>query len=90
MFAARIISHVNNNPAVPVDGQGCVFVAEAAQCGALDRFGLRIKGIKFNHPAKAVGLVRVSGQVKTLVVPKPFTIVFIVGIQPVSLLGRRE
>src|SRR5699024_1884116 len=71
VLEALVVAHVADDGAVVGDVDLAGLVLEAAQCGVLDRGGLRVGGVEFDDPEEAVRLVRLLGDVEAVVVLLP-------------------
>ena len=71
VLEALVVAHVADHGAVVGDVDLAGLVLEAAQGGVLDRGGLRVGRVDFDDPVEAVRLVRLLGDVETVVVLLP-------------------
>ena len=71
VLEALVVAHVDDHALIARQGDESAFVLDAPECRALDRHRIRSHGIDLDHPAEAVGLVRVTFRVKAFVVFMP-------------------
>ena len=82
---AVIVAHIDNQLAGRGDRGLAALVAEAAQGSVFHRLGIRFARVDFDHPAKAVGLVRFFVDVEPVIVLTPgipatgYTVAFLAG-----------
>ena len=88
-FAALVVTHIDNDMAVLVDHTFGIFVLETAQSGALFRGGVRITRIDLDHITGAVRLLRVLGNVKTLIDLCP-AVTPVLGVDAIAFQFRRK
>ncbi len=96
VLVALVAAHVDDDPAVRGHHELGVLVLEAAQRGALDRLAARAERVDLDHPAEAIRLVRVGGDVEARVDGVPAVAEAVaqaaagIGADAITALQRRE